>query len=81
LATTGSFRARYSLGVRIIALADAFDAMTSNRPYHMAMSAAQAVKEIQVHADTQFAPRSLTPFWKYRGIKLQRYLKKGKKPS
>ena len=44
------------LGARIIALADAFDAMTSDRPYRLAMSAADAMKEIQTYTGTQFDP-------------------------
>jgi putative nucleotidyltransferase with HDIG domain len=44
------------LGARIIALADAFDAMTSNRPYRAAMSPAVAIREIQDYKGTQFDP-------------------------
>ena len=44
------------LGARIIAVADAFDAMTSTRPYRVAMPAAQAIKEIQDCKGTQFDP-------------------------
>lgn len=41
---------------RIISLADAYEAMTSNRPYRKAMSEALAIKEIIQHAGTQFDP-------------------------
>ena len=44
------------LGARIIAVADAFDAMTSTRPYRAAMPAARAFKEIQDCKGTQFDP-------------------------
>jgi len=40
----------------IVAVADAFDAMTSDRPYREALSAAQAVKEIEICAGRQFSP-------------------------
>jgi HD-GYP domain-containing protein (c-di-GMP phosphodiesterase class II) len=50
------------LGARIIAVADAFDAMTSNRPYRLAMSTEQAVKEIQDFSGTQFDPVVINAF-------------------
>jgi hypothetical protein len=50
------------LGARIIALADAFDAMTSDRPYRLAMSAADAMKEIQTYTGTQFDPAVVKAF-------------------
>lgn len=45
------------LGARIISVADAFDAMTSNRPYRAAMTREQAIKELQRNSGTQFDPR------------------------
>ncbi len=44
------------LGARILAAADAYDAMTSDRPYRKAMSLEEAVQELRVHAGTQFDP-------------------------
>lgn len=41
---------------RIIALADAFDAMTEERTYRSPMSQNEAVDEIRKHAGTQFDP-------------------------
>src|SRR5262245_41235160 len=41
---------------RILAVADAFDAMTSGRPYRPALSAPEAADEIQHCAGTQFDP-------------------------
>jgi HD-GYP domain-containing protein (c-di-GMP phosphodiesterase class II) len=49
------------LGARIIALADAFDAMTSDRPYRTAMSAQEAIREVQSHTGTQFKGVRTTP--------------------
>ncbi|MDQ4075829.1 MAG: HD-GYP domain-containing protein [Chloroflexota bacterium] len=44
------------LGARIICVADAFDAMTSDRPYRKALSYAQARRQLREHAGTQFDP-------------------------
>ena len=50
------------LGARIFALADAFDAMTSDRPYRKAMSLADALKEIERCSGGQFDPAIATAF-------------------
>jgi len=42
------------VGARIIAVADAFDAMTSDRPYRRAMSAQAAIREIRLSAGIKF---------------------------
>jgi len=44
------------LGARILAVADAFDAMTSDRPYRPAMPVDEALNEIRPGAGTQFDP-------------------------
>ena len=41
---------------RIVALADAFDAMTSDRPYRAALSLEEAKAEIARQAGLQFDP-------------------------
>jgi putative nucleotidyltransferase with HDIG domain len=43
------------LGAQIVAVADAFDAMTSSRPYRKGMPPGQAVREIQKNSGTQFS--------------------------
>ena len=45
------------LGARIFAVADTFDAITSERPYKPARSEAEACVEILKHRGTQFDPR------------------------
>ena len=44
------------LAARILTVADAFDAMTSDRPYRPAMSSREAMDEIERCAGTQFDP-------------------------
>lgn len=44
------------LGARVIATADAYDAMTSDRPYRKAMSHRQAVEQLKTFSGTQFDP-------------------------
>jgi diguanylate cyclase (GGDEF)-like protein len=50
------------LGARIVAIADAYDAMTHDRPYKRAMSHDNAVKELRRHAGTQFDPELVALF-------------------
>jgi two-component system cell cycle response regulator len=50
------------LGARVIAVCDAFDAMTSDRPYRRAMPADQALDELRRCAGTQFDPTVVGAF-------------------
>ncbi len=50
------------LECRILALADAYDAMTSERPYRQAMTHAEAIKELKDKAGTQFDPELTSLF-------------------
>ncbi|MEW5867329.1 MAG: HD domain-containing phosphohydrolase, partial [Bacillota bacterium] len=44
------------LECRILAIVDAYDAMTSDRPYRKALTHEQAVRELERCAGTQFDP-------------------------
>ena len=50
------------LGARIVAVCDAFGAMTSARPYRRAISADEAVVELLRHAGTQFDAEVVAAF-------------------
>jgi len=52
------------LGARILAVADAFDAMISDRPYRSAMSITEAIAEFKRCAGTQFDPDVVAAFLK-----------------
>ena len=47
---------------RVLAVADSFDAMTSDRPYRPALPAEQAVEEVERCAGTQFDPEVVRAF-------------------
>jgi putative nucleotidyltransferase with HDIG domain len=44
------------LPARIVLVADAWDALTSDRPYRRGRSVAEALQEMRAHAGTQFCP-------------------------
>lgn len=47
---------------RIIAVADTFDAMTTDRPYRKGLSVDTAFKELEKHIETQFDPKVVNAF-------------------
>jgi putative nucleotidyltransferase with HDIG domain len=57
---------RIALTARIVAVADAFDAMTSDRPYRKAMSAEKAFEELQRQAGRHFDPVCVQAFLQAR---------------
>jgi HD-GYP domain-containing protein (c-di-GMP phosphodiesterase class II) len=50
------------VGARVLAVADAFVAMTSQRPYRVTMTAKQALAELEAKAGTQFDPVVVAAF-------------------
>ena len=50
------------IGARVIAVADAFDAMTTDRPYRRGLAIDAAVTELRGQAGTQFDPRCVRAF-------------------
>ncbi len=53
---------RIPLGARVVAVADAFDAMTTDRPYRKGMPPWQALEEIVSKAGKQFDPEVVEAF-------------------
>jgi putative nucleotidyltransferase with HDIG domain len=47
----------------VVGLADAWDAMTTDRPYHRALTDAEALEEIRAGRGTQFAPVVVDAFF------------------
>ena len=60
----GEQREAVPLASRILAVADAFDAMTSDRPYRDKLNREQALKELERRAGTQFDPVVVEAFVK-----------------
>ena len=52
------------VGARIIAIADVFQALTSNRPYRKAFSREEAVRIMKEGAGSQFDPKIVKVFLK-----------------
>jgi HD-GYP domain-containing protein (c-di-GMP phosphodiesterase class II) len=50
--------------VRILSIADSFDAMTSNRPYHKRKTYEQAVDELFRCSSSQFDPHMVMEFFR-----------------
>ena len=53
------------IGARIIAIADAFEVMTSHRSYQKSRSRTQAIEELYAHAGTQFDAELVELFHKF----------------
>jgi len=67
-------------GARIMAVADAFEAMVYGRPYRERMSISAAIKEIRKKSGTQFDPKVVEAFLRViKRISAKIYLKTNKK--
>ncbi|MFQ5859577.1 MAG: HD-GYP domain-containing protein [Anaerolineae bacterium] len=53
------------IGARIISVADAYDAMTTDRPYRPALTPAEAIDELKRCSGSQFDPGVVGAFLKY----------------
>ncbi len=60
------------LNARIVAVADSFDAMTHDRPYHACLGYHRAVEELQKRAGSQFDPMVVEAFTDSQAIKMAR---------
>lgn len=56
------------LSARIVHVADAYDAMTSDRPYRRGMSHEEAVSVLEQYAGTQFDAATVPVFRIWRGL-------------
>ncbi len=66
------------LGARIIAVADAYDAMTSDRPYRGGMAPSRALEIIAKEMGKQFCPRCARAFLEMKGGETQEKTGRGK---
>ncbi len=64
---TGKAGKEIPLEARVLAIADAFDAMTSDRPYRRALTRAEALAEVERCAGTQFDPEIARVFLEVLG--------------
>jgi len=56
---------------RILSIADAFDAMTNQRPYNIPKTFNEALEELQNNADTQFDPQLVLVFLEFLGNRVE----------
>jgi hypothetical protein len=52
-----------SLAARVFSIADAFNALTSSRPYRKALEIPEALEELQIYSGQQFDPELLLQFF------------------
>lgn len=65
---------------RVVAVADAFDAMTSDRPYRRAMSPDAAFAELQAKAGSHFDPIAVAAFVRRRP-QIEKLMSEGSRPQ
>ncbi|HXY74578.1 MAG TPA: response regulator [Dehalococcoidales bacterium] len=67
--------AQIPVGVRMVTLADAFDAMTSERPYRQPLPIEKALSELKSCSGTQFDPKIVEAFLNVPDVEIQRIIK------
>jgi len=65
------------LGARVMAVADAFEAMVYGRPYRERVNVDVAIKEIKKKSGTQFDPKVVEAFLKIAKSHYKKYLQQG----
>jgi len=72
---SGLKKEQIPIGARIMALVDAFEAMTIGRPYKKRLSIAEAIEEIKSNSGTQFDPKVVSAFVRLSRLKkFRKYL-------
>ena len=56
------------IAARIVAVADVFDALVTNRPYRDALTEAEAITEIESGKGSQFDPHVVEAFHRWREL-------------
>lgn len=69
------------LAARVFTIADAFDAMISDRPYRSAMTLAEARAEVRRCSGTQFDPRAVRAFESISDAELEAVANKREQPT
>jgi hypothetical protein len=69
------------LAARVFTIADAFDAMISDRPYRSAMTVAEARAEVRRCSGTQFDPRAVAAFESISDGELEAVANKREQPT
>jgi len=73
LETDAKEHTKIPLGARILAVADSFDAMVTDRPYRKAMPPWTALEELAAKAGTQFDPQVVEAFKRVMAGKMERF--------
>ncbi|MGA7174036.1 MAG: HD domain-containing phosphohydrolase, partial [Candidatus Dormiibacterota bacterium] len=69
------------LAARVFTIADAFDAMISDRPYRKAMSLSEARAEVRRCSGTQFDPQAVAAFESISDEALEAVSKEREQPT
>lgn len=77
---SGLKKEQIPMGARVMAVVDAFESMTSQKPYRKKLTTREALHEIQQNSGTQFDPNVVKTFSElYKQKKFRNYLSKIKK--